>query len=103
MAAIIRSVSRDLQWAVFETNGPRLWKALSNAVSLFLLQLWRKGYFKGRSPEEAFYVKCDFETNPPEVRDAGMVVIEAGVAPIRPAEFIVFRVSEETAEFGPVD
>ena len=64
--------------------------------------LWRAGYFKGRSPEEGFYVKCDSETNPPEVRAAGQVVVEVGVAPVRPAEFVIFRVAEESAEFGPV-
>ena len=70
-------------------------------MAYFLKGLWRQGYFKGRSPEEAFYVKCDAEVNTPETRDAGLVIVEVGVAPVRPAEFIVFRISEETAEIGP--
>ncbi len=102
ISAIIRSMERNLQWVVFEPNDQRLWKTITHSVSHFLNELWRSGYFKGRTPEEAFYVKCDTETNPPEVREAGQVVVEVGVAPVRPAEFIVFRVSEETAEFGPV-
>ncbi len=101
ITSIIRSMEVNLQWVVFEPNEPRLWKAITFAVSHFLQKLWKAGYFKGRSPEEAYYVKCDGETNPPEVRDAGMVVVEVGVAPVRPAEFILFRIAEETAEFGP--
>ena len=95
-------MQKSLQWVVFEPNDPRLWKSITYSVEFFLLNLWKGGYFKGRSPEEAFYVKCDAETNPPEVRDAGQVIVEVGVAPVRPAEFIVFRVSEESAEIGPV-
>ena len=101
ISAIIRSMSRDLQWVVFEPNHPRLWKSISHTVSLFLQELWKANYFKGRSPEEAYYVKCDAETNPPEIRDVGQVVVEVGVAPVRPAEFIVFRVAEETSDLGP--
>jgi hypothetical protein len=101
ISTIIRSMERNLQWVVFEPNDPRLWKSISHACGFFLTQLWKAGYFKGRSPEEAFYVKCDAETNPPETRAAGMVVVEVGVAPIRPAEFIVFRISEENADTEP--
>jgi phage tail sheath protein FI len=100
--AIIRAMRQNLQWVVFEPNDPRLWKSITHAVGFFMLELWKAGYFKGRSPEEAFYVKCDQETNPPEVRDAGQVVVEVGVAPVRPAEFIVFRLTEESAEVGPI-
>ncbi|MEC8023647.1 MAG: phage tail sheath subtilisin-like domain-containing protein [Myxococcota bacterium] len=102
ISGIIRAMERNLQWVVFEPNDIRLWKSISYSVSFFLLGLWKQGYFRGRSPEEAFYVKCDAETNPPEIREAGQVIVEVGVAPVRPAEFIVFRVSEESAEFGPV-
>ena len=101
ISAIIRAMEINLQWVVFEPNDPRLWKSITHSVSFFLTGLWKQGYFKGRSPEEAFYVKCDGETNPAELRDAGMVVVEVGVAPVRPAEFIVFRIAEESAEFGP--
>jgi phage tail sheath protein FI len=99
---IIRAMTTNLQWVVFEPNEMRLWKSITASVSFFLTNLWRKGYFKGRSPEEAYYVKCDHETNPPELRDAGIVVVEVGVAPVRPAEFIMFRIAEQSAELGPL-
>ncbi len=99
--AVIASVERGLQWAVFEPNTEFLWKSLHREVSGFLLELWQQGYFRGRSPEEAFYVKCDHETNPQSVRDAGQVIIECGVAPVRPAEYLVFRVATELEEVGP--
>lgn len=96
--SIISSVERGLQWAVFEANSHFLWKTLTRQVTAFLIELYKAGYFRGRTPEEAFFVKCDAETNPPAMRDAGMVVIECGVAPVRPAEFLVFRVSAEQEE-----
>ena len=98
MNAIIASVEQGLQWAVFEANSQFLWKTLTRQITAFLIELYKAGYFQGRTPEEAFFVKCDAETNPPEVRDAGMVVVECGVAPVRPAEFLVFRVTAEREE-----
>ena len=98
--AVISSVERGLQWAVFENNDRFLWKQLVHQVTSFLLELWQAGFFKGATPEDAFYVKCDEETNPPEVRDAGQVVVECGVAPVRPAEFVVFKVDSEIEERG---
>lgn len=98
---IIASVEQGLQWAVFESNTPFLWKSLTRQIGSFLKKLWDQGYFSGKSPEEAFYVKCDEETNPPELRDAGIVVIECGVAPVRPAEYLVFRVSADVDQLGP--
>ena len=56
--------------------------------------MWREGALLGQTPAEAFYVKCDAETNPPSVRDAGQVVTEIGVAIVRPAEFVVFKISQ---------
>ena len=99
--AVIASVEQGLQWAVFESNTPFLWKALTRQVSSFLKDLYDKGFFRGNSPEEAFYVKCDEETNPTEVREAGVVVVECGVAPVRPAEYLVFRVSADVDQIGP--
>ncbi len=96
--AVIRSVEQGLQWAVFEANTPILWKSLERQVGAFLRDLWDKGFFRGDSPEDAFYVKCDEETNPREVRDAGMVVVECGVSPVRPAEYLVFRVEAEVPQ-----
>lgn len=103
MGTVISSVERGLQWSVFETNSPFLWKSLTRQLTSFLLDLWNEGYFKGRSPEDAFFVKCDEENNPPEVRDAGQVIIECGVAPVRPAEFLIFKVAADMEEVGPTD
>jgi hypothetical protein len=96
--AVISSVEQGLQWAVFEVNSPILWKTLERQISGFLRDLWNKGFFRGDTPEDSFYVKCDDETNPKEVRDAGLVVIECGVAPVRPAEYLVFRVQADVPQ-----
>lgn len=104
MNAIVKAMNQHLQWVVFEPNVPSLWKTLTRNITDFLVDLWRKGYFTGRTPEEAFFVKCDEETNPPEERDAGRLLIEVGVAPVRPAEYLVLRVAQEMqggSEGGP--
>lgn len=93
--AINKAMNTNLQWVVFEPNQPSLWKTVSRNVTHFLVDLWRKGYFTGSTPEEAFFVKCDDETNPPEERDAGKLIVDVGVAPVRPTEFIVLRVAQE--------
>jgi phage tail sheath protein FI len=93
--AIIRSLEQGLQWAVFEVNTPSLWKRLEFQVAYFLQNLWSRGYLRGDTPEDAFFVRCNEETNPQSLRDAGVLVVECGVAPVRPAEFIVFSVQAE--------
>lgn len=93
--AIIRSVEQGLQWAVFESNTPALWKILEAQVAYFLKQLWERGFLRGDTPEEAFFVRCNEETNPQALRDAGILVVECGVSPVRPAEFIIFSVQAE--------
>lgn len=103
VSAVIASVEQGLQWAVFENNDRFLWKQLVHQVTSFLLDLWQLGFFKGETPEDAFYVKCDEETNPPEIRDAGQVVVECGVAPVRPAEFVIFKVDAEIEQRGAGD
>lgn len=91
------SILGGTQWAVFEPNDFDLWQRLRRTVSAFLLGLWREGALFGVTPDQAFYVKCDEETNPPGVVDAGQVIIEVGVAPVKPAEFVVFRIAQITA------
>lgn len=91
---IEESILEGTQWVVFEPNDFDLWQRIRRTVGAFLLRLWRDGALFGASPEQAFYVKCDEETNPPEVIDAGQVVIEVGVAPVKPAEFIIFRIAQ---------
>ena len=88
------SIDEGMQWVVFEPNDSTLWARITRNVNAFLTNVWREGALLGSTPAEAFYVKCDAETNPPSVRDAGQVVTEIGVAIVRPAEFVVFKISQ---------
>ncbi|MCX4533845.1 phage tail sheath subtilisin-like domain-containing protein [Streptomyces sp. NBC_01669] len=97
------SILAGTQWVVFEPNDDALWARIRRTVSAFLVNEWRRGALFGLTPDEAFYVKCDRETNPPETIEAGQVVCEIGVAPVRPAEFVVFRLSQLTSGSGEVD
>src|SRR5690349_9621330 len=94
------SIERATQWVVFEPNDHRLWKRVQRTIASFLTLLWRNGALMGTSPEQAFYVKCDDETNPPEVIDAGQLVVEIGLAPIKPAEFVIFRIGQMASGGG---
>ncbi|MEW5986122.1 MAG: phage tail sheath C-terminal domain-containing protein [Chloroflexota bacterium] len=91
---IEESIATSTRWIVFEPNDRPLWKAIRRDVTAFLTRLWREGALMGSTPEEAFFVKCDEETNTPENIQAGMVVTLIGIAPVLPAEFIVFRISQ---------
>ncbi|QLE58017.1 phage tail sheath subtilisin-like domain-containing protein [Nostoc sp. TCL26-01] len=88
------SIDKGTQWTVFEPNTPELWAKIRRNISAFLVVEWRKGALFGTTPQEAFYVKCDAETNPPEIRDLGQVVTEIGLAVVKPAEFVIFRLSQ---------
>ncbi|MDI2125254.1 phage tail sheath family protein [Yinghuangia seranimata] len=88
------SILVGTQWVVFEPNDDALWARIRRTISAFLVNEWRKGALFGLSPDEAFYVKCDRETNPAEGIDAGQVVCEIGVAPVKPAEFVIFRLAQ---------
>lgn len=90
------SIEEGLQWAVFEPNDTDLWAKVSRNTGAFLTNVWSSGALFGNNPEEAFFVKCDDETNPPEVRDLGQVVTEIGVSVTKPAEFVIFRLSQKT-------
>ncbi len=89
-----KSIERGTQWVVFEPNEPRLWGRVRRDVTAFLNLVWRDGALFGLTPEQAFYVKCDEELNPPESRDLGRLVIEIGMSPVKPAEFVIFRISQ---------
>ncbi len=91
------SIDEGTQWVVFEPNSPALWQKISRNVTAFLTNVWRSGALFGTTQQEAFYVKCDAETNPPELRELGQVVTEIGVSIVRPAEFVIFRISQFTA------
>jgi phage tail sheath protein FI len=88
------SIEEGTQFAVFEPNARPLWQRITRTVSAFLTNVWRDGALFGDRPEQAFYVRCDETTNPPDVRDLGQVVTEVGVAIVRPAEFVIFRISQ---------
>jgi uncharacterized protein len=87
------TIARGTGWATFEPNDERLWLQLRVAVANYLTRLWRDGALVGRVPAEAFFVKCDEDTNPRSVIEAGQLVIEVGLALAHAAEFVVFRIS----------
>lgn len=87
-----RWVERNMGWAAFEPNDPRLWLRIQRELNPYLTGLWRAGALQGQTAAEGFYVKCDGETNPTEAREAGQVVTEIGLAATAPAEFIVVRI-----------
>lgn len=91
---IEKSIEQGTQWVVFEPNGPELWARVRRDVGAFLTSTWRNGMLSGTSPDQAFFVKCDEELNPPDVRDRGQLFVEIGLAPTKPAEFVVFRLSQ---------
>lgn len=89
-----QSILSGSQWAVFEPNDKFLWSKLSRDVSAFLMRVWRSGALFGATAEDAFYVKCDAETNPQYLIDAGQVNVQVGIAPVKPAEFVVFSIGQ---------
>jgi len=91
---IEESIAEATQWAVFEPNDEVLWGKLIRSISAFLKRQWMEGALFGASPEQAYYVKCDEETNPQEVRAAGQVITEVGVNIVDTAEFVIFRIGQ---------
>jgi hypothetical protein len=100
---VSQTLMEGTQWSVFEPNDERLWMQLRIAASNFLLRTWREGALFGATPEQAFFVKCDEETNPSEVIEAGQVICEIGIAPVKPAEFVVFRLSQYSAGASEIE
>ncbi len=91
---IEESIQEGVRWAVFEPNDLALWQKIKRTINEFLTRVWQAGALFGATPQEAFYVKCDEELNPPAVRALGQVIIEIGVAPVRPAEFVIIRIGQ---------
>jgi uncharacterized protein len=91
---IEQSIMIGSQWAVFEPNDHTLWKKLTRDVRAYLMRVWRSGALFGQTPEEAFYVKCDSETNPRYLIDAGQVNVQVGICPVKPAEFVIFSIGQ---------
>jgi Bacteriophage tail sheath protein len=94
---IEESIVEGTTWIVFEPNDRTLWKHIRRDIGAFLTRVWRDGALFGATPDEAFFVKCDEETNPPDVIDAGQVVAVVGIAPVKPAEFVIFQVMQSAA------
>jgi len=88
------SIFEGTQWVVFEPNDIRLWGRVKRTINAFLMRVWRDGALFGATPDQAFFVKCDAENNPPETRDAGQLIVDIGIAPVKPAEFVVFRIAQ---------
>jgi phage tail sheath protein FI len=97
------SILIGTQWVVFEPNDHALWARIRRNVSAFLVNEWRGGALFGQRPEEAYYVKCDEETNPPESVDLGRVICEIGIAPVKPAEFVIFRLAQFSSGSGELE
>ncbi len=91
---IEKSIELGTQWAVFEPNDEDLWARVRRTVNNFLERIWREGALFGTTPDQAFFVKCDAENNPPETMILGRLYIDVGVCPVRPAEFVIFRISQ---------
>ena len=91
---IEQSIMLGSQWSVFEPNDATLWKKLTRDVRSYLMRVWRSGALFGATAEEAFYVKCDSETNPRYLIDAGQVNVQIGISPVKPAEFVIFSIGQ---------
>jgi hypothetical protein len=96
-----RSLEAGFAWAAFEPNTPRNWDTVKGRVTSFLADLFVKGMLVGGNPEQAFFVKCDAENNPPEQVDSGLLICDVGVAPVSPAEFIMISLVQTMSGPGP--
>ncbi|WP_406316167.1 phage tail sheath family protein [Streptomyces sp. NBC_00118] len=94
------SLQRGLQWVVFEPNDESLWQQIRLSASSYLHTLFRQGAFKGSTPREAYFVKCDSETTTDEDVANGIVNVLVGIAPVRPAEFVVVKIQQTSGQFA---
>lgn len=95
---IAQSVAEGTRWAVFEPNDMTLWRSLHRSIGAFLQALWRAGALTGAKPEDAFFVKCDTQTNTQADIDAGRVNMLIGIAPVKPAEFVIIQISQSAGQ-----
>jgi len=95
---IEESLFRGTQWVVFEPNDEPLWAQIRLNIGAFMQNLFRQGAFQGRSPREAYFVKCDRENNPRNTIDLGIVNILVGFAPLKPAEFVLIQIQQITGQ-----
>ena len=97
-AYVERSIDKGTQWAVFEPNGEQLWANVRRTIEDFLLNEWQSGALLGDKPEKAYFVKCDRSTMSQNDLDNGRLICLIGVAPLRPAEFVIFRIGQWTSD-----
>lgn len=88
------SIERATQWAVFEPNDPKLWARVKQTITQFLTRVWKDGALMGNTPEDAFFVRCDRSTMTQDDIDNGRLIVLVGAAPVKPAEFVVFRIAQ---------
>src|SRR5213595_3101079 len=97
-AYLEHSIDKGTQWAVFEPNGELLWGNVRRTIEDFLLNEWQMGALLGDKPEKAYFVRCDRSTMTQNDLDNGRLVCLIGVAPLRPAEFVIFRIGQWTGD-----
>jgi phage tail sheath protein FI len=88
------SIDEGTQWVVFEPNDEKLWARVRQTITQFLTRVWKDGALMGTTPEEAFFVKCDRTTMTQDDIDNGRLIVVIGVAPVKPAEFVIFRIAQ---------
>jgi phage tail sheath protein FI len=98
MIYLEHSIDRGTRWVVFEPNDEKLWARVRQSIEAFLLAEWRGGALVGTRPNDAFFVRCDRTTMTQDDIDNGRLICQIGIAPIRPAEFVVFRIGQWTVE-----
>ena len=98
-AYLNRSIDQRTKWVVFEKNGDLLWAKVRRTVEDFLFNEFRKGALVGDKPERAYFVRCDRSTMTQNDIDNGRLIVLIGVAPLRPAEFVIFRIGQWTADY----
>jgi phage tail sheath protein FI len=96
-----RSIDQGIQWTVFEPNGESLWARVRTAVTDFLTAEWHSGKLQGTAAEQAFFVRCDQTTMTQNDLDNGRLNIVIGVAPSKPAEFVIFNIAQWTSGHKP--
>jgi phage tail sheath protein FI len=94
------SIDEGTQWAVFEPNDRPLWARIRQTVANFLTSQWRTGALQGKTAEEAFFVRCDESTMTQDDIDNGRLICVIGIAPVKPAEFVIFRIQQKTLELA---
>lgn len=101
LSFIETSLAQGTQWTVFEENDEHLWARVRTSVSDFLMNQWQSGKLQGAKPEEAFFVRCDRTTMTQNDLDNGRLIVVIGVAPVKPAEFVVFQIGQWTGSGEP--